>query len=349
MLITHPVRLACFCLLVSSSAFAQPEVANTLAGCAGIVDNDARLACFDRLAARDAASRERALAPAAASPAQSGAALAVAAQPGSQTIPGALAKHWELLPETKRGTFNFQSHQDNYIVAAYSHAPNGTPYLPFRRLTDGSVQLSHTELAFQLGFKMKLLENPADTPVDLWMGYTQQSFWQAYNSAASSPFRETNYQPELMAVMPVDFGVLGMRARFLNLGMVHQSNGQSSTLSRSWNRIYAQLGLENGDFTLVGRVWKRLHEAREDDDNPDILAYMGHGDLTASYWWRGHRFSMLGRHNFHSNRGAAQLSWAFPLAARLKGYVQLFSGYGQSLIDYNYYQRSIGVGVMVAY
>ncbi|MGV3653108.1 MAG: phospholipase A, partial [Noviherbaspirillum sp.] len=49
------------------------------------------------------------------------------------------------------------------------------------------------------------------------------------------------------------------------------------------------------------------------------------------------------------DRGAAQLSWAFPLASRLMGYVQVFSGYGQSLIDYNYYQRSIGLGVMVAY
>jgi phospholipase A1 len=42
-----------------------------------------------------------------------------------------------------------------------------------------------------------------------------------------------------------------------------------------------------------------------------------------------------------------QLGWAFPLQSNLKGYLRLFSGYGYSLIDYNTYQRVVGLGVQI--
>jgi phospholipase A1 len=190
------------------------------------------------------------------------------------------------------------------------------------------------------------VEGVAPPPLALWFGYTQNSFWQAGNRQASSPFRETNYQPEIMAVTPLNFDVLGMHASFLNLGVVHQSNGQASTLSRSWNRVYAQVGLERAGFNVVGRVWKRINEAAADDNNPDIVNYMGHGDLTVTYRDNGNDYSALLRRNFSTGRGAAQLSWAFPLAGHIKGYAQYFSGYGQSLIDYNYYQNVVGLGLL---
>ena len=209
--------------------------------------------------------------------------------------------------------------------------------------------LQDTEAKFQLSFKMKLLEDVAGTPADFWFGYTQESNWQVYNGKASRPFRETDYQPELMMVAPVDFNLVGMRARFVSLGFVHQSNGQTSTLSRSWNRIYAQMGMEKGDFTLTGRIWKRLREKSHEDDNPDILDYMGHSDVVGTYRWNGHEFSLLTRYNFHSYRGAAQAGWAFPLAKNIKGFVEVFSGYGHSLIDYNHSQKTVGLGLLFGY
>lgn len=333
-----------FLMSYPAMALAQPV---SLADCARIPDDGKRLQCYDQLAAAHAAREEAArVASPDATPDAEPPLPSMSAAPGAKSF---LSDHWELEAEYKRGTFAFRPHQANYLLATYSDSPNNAPYLPFRRFVPGSGDLSRTELAFQLGFKMKFAENLMAKPVDLWFGYTQNSFWQAGNHEASSPFRESNYQPELMAVMPVKVGLLGMRMRFINLGLVHQSNGQTSTLSRSWNRVYAQIGMEKGDFTLLARVWQRLNEDASEDDNPDIVDYMGRGDLVGTYRWRGHELSALARYNFDTNKGAAQIGWAFPLSAQLKGYVQVFSGYGQSLIDYNHSQNTVGFGILVGY
>jgi phospholipase A1 len=48
-------------------------------------------------------------------------------------------------------------------------------------------------------------------------------------------------------------------------------------------------------------------------------------------------------------KGAAELSWSFALWKYrfLKGYVQYFNGYGESLIDYNQHSNSLGIGLLV--
>ena len=329
-------RRAMLSLLLTAAGASH---AADLADCAGITGDTERLACYDRASGRQAP-------PAAPEVPE--------AQPFAESAPvvaggSFLSKHWELDEADKRGTFRFRAHNDNYLLLAnLNSAPNGAPFRPTNPLSSRSaVGPDHVELAFQLGFKTKLVEHAAGSRGDLWFGYTQQSYWQAYNAAASRPFRETNYQPELMAVLPLDLALAGFRARFVNLGLVHQSNGQSGTQSRSWNRLYAQLGVERGALALSARLWRRLDSGGDDDDNPDILDYMGRGDVTASWRHEGHELSLTARRNFSTRHGALQASWAFPVAAGLKGYVQVFSGYGQSLIDYNFAQRALGVGFLI--
>ncbi|MFT5642632.1 MAG: phospholipase A1 [Janthinobacterium sp.] len=341
---------------------AQPEP--DLLRCAVIGNASARLSCYDALANAEPANvsateeTEATEATVTAQQAAPGVTPSSAALPSaapSRAAPSSAApsestisrtvQRWELEAAAKRGKFAFRPHRDNYLLLAnYSNAYNEAT---FAEASTGGVTAQHVELTYQLSFKMKMAEQIAGSPVDLWFGYTQKSFWQAYNRAASSPFRETNYQPELMAVVPLRFAFAGIDLRYLNFGLVHQSNGQTGTLSRSWNRVYTELGVERGNFSLAGRIWRRLDNAKSDDDNPDILDFMGHSDVQATYRARGHEYSMTARHNFSSAHGSIQAGWAFPVSNNLKGYLQLFSGYGQSLIDYNTSQKSLGAGFLV--
>ena len=324
------------------------ELEQQLAHCSALADAAVRLSCFDGLAKATADAAVPAAAATAPATAPSASAPAVVAgkttERGAETI-SQTAQSWELDPNAKRGVFALKSYLDNYVLLAnYSSSTNLAPY---NQDTPNGLNPQKVELTYQLSFKMKMAESIAGSPVDLWLAYTQQSFWQAYNRANSSPFRETNYQPELIATLPLKLSFGDFNLRYLNFGLVHQSNGQSSTLSRSWNRFYTELGAEYGNLALSARIWKRLDNAAANNDNIDIVDYMGHGDVRATYRQDGYQYSLLARRNFQTGHGAVQASMAFPVTTNLKGYVQMFSGYGESLIDYNYSQKSIGAGFLI--
>jgi phospholipase A1 len=128
----------------------------------------------------------------------------------------------------------------------------------------------------------------------------------------------------------------------LNVGYNHQSNGRSDVLTRSWDRVYAEFGVERTNLALLARVWYPFN----DDDNPDIADYYGYGSLTAIYKLDGHSLSLMVRGNLSEGRGAGQLTWMSPkILGPLRAYVQAFTGYGETLLDYNWPQNTIGVGL----
>ncbi len=212
-----------------------------------------------------------------------------------------------------------------------------------------------TETKFQISFKKSLAKNLFGIRNELFMGYTQTSWWQT--SAKSSPFRETNYEPELFMIFPYTKKESILKA--YKIGLVHQSNGQGGVLSRSWNRAYLSGIFQINGLFVMPRVWYRFPEHQKTsindssgDDNPDIYKYLGYGDLKISYPYKKNLFTLLLRNNLKfdgHNRGAVQFDWTFslPWISDTFGYLQIFSGYGESLIDYNKRNDKIGLGFAI--
>lgn len=243
-------------------------------------------------------------------------------------------------------------HRRNYILLA-NHNFSSMNTAPWEEYAGEPVDLNNTEVKFQISFKFMMWENlfKKRTNGDLFFAYTQLAMWQLYNKDISSPFRDTNYEPEFFLFFDNDWEIFGFKNRGNAIGLAHQSNGRVEPISRSWNRLYASFIFEKGNFASSLKVWWRIPEDAEDDNNPDIDDYMGNFELRSAYVWEKHTLGLKWRNNldFDENRGAIELSWSFPLwgTDRIKGYVQYFNGYGQSLIDYNTSASTLGVGFLL--
>ena len=253
---------------------------------------------------------------------------------------------WErrIEEDARREILTLTSRKPNYIITTWMREPNQAPY----EATGSSDQLDSQEAKFQIALQTKMANNLFGGEADLWFAYTQVAYWQLYNGAISAPFRETNYAPEVYVSFLSDYRLLGLRLRNIDLGAVHQSNGRAEPLSRSWNRVFAEFQLVRGDLALTFRPWLRIKEDAAEDNNPDIENYLGRYELRALYHWRGQVFGAMLRNIFDSeHRLNSELTWSFPIAGRLRGLVQWWNGYGESLIDYNYNMHRLGIGVLL--
>jgi phospholipase A1 len=337
------VRLASLAALLVCAPIlsVQAQERSQLEVCARLANDAERLACFDRLVPRPVA------------PADSAAQLEQANRvlvPSQPLTSSPLGDRWAIGLTSGETLFDVRPHKPTYILPArYTDRVNQRPTSPTQTLPgDVGDILDATEAKFQISFKFKLADMTDTIGASLWAGYTQQSQWQVYNAEISRPFRETNYEPELMLAWHPDKSWGGWRWRLFNVGLVHQSNGRADPLSRSWNRVYAQFGVERGDFMVLVRPWYRIRENAADDNNPDITNYLGRGDLTLAWRTGNHVLSSTARLNLSSGNGSIQGTWGFPLFRRVNGYLQVFSGYGESMIDYNHYQNTIGIGFSIA-
>lgn len=263
----------------------------------------------------------------------------------AEAKPSYFTSLWQLDREAGASMPGVTFHRSNYaLVLSYNAFPNPAPL----QAVDPDKTLVKPEVTFQLSFKARLWRDIFGENLALWAAYTQRSFWQLYNFDDSSPFRDTNYEPELLLTLGTRLDILGLNLRFVQAGVNHQSNGQSEPLSRSWNRIVANAGLERGPFSLLLKGWVRVPDA--DDDNPGMTHYLGCGEIWGYYFLGRHRLGVMLRDNlnFRENRGALQVEWSFPLFAMMAGYVQYFLGYGESMLDYDHRVHRIGVGFVLA-
>lgn len=230
----------------------------------------------------------------------------------------------------------------NYLLPyTYNTRPNADAF----RVIDQNSSVDRGEVKFQFSIKVGLIDGLFAGNGDLYFGYTQRSWWQAYNADASSPFRETNYEPELFMSFDNTSRLWGWSNTANRLGLVHQSNGRSDPLSRSWNRVYLDTVWQKEDWTVSLAPFWRIPESNEDDDNPDIEDYVGYADLTLNYQYGNeHELTWLMRGNPDKGHLGFQVDYSFPLYGKMRGFLQYYEGYGESLIDYDHYNRRLGLG-----
>lgn len=384
------ITLACvFFIMIGTSPGNAAEIDDSLAKCAAIKDdNAARLKCFDDLANKPAAKeavmavpgekKDIPVTPVEKTVSQESVAVNPTEKATSQTpteekkVISVMEKYWDmsLEPKKERNIFVLWPYRPCFFLPlAYNSSPNEDAQLDI----DPQAKAQYNEVKFQLSFKFKIWRDIVRSSeikdiiekstgirgVDVWAAYTQQSFWQLYNSGFSAPFRDTNYEPELLFNFRMQREIpylMGTKLQFINLGFNHQSNGRSEPLSRSWNRIVANVGLEKDNFSLLLKTWHRIPEDEINDDNPDITRYTGYGELWGTLYWRNQRIAVMLRNNLRSdNLGAVQLDWSVPLSTlheslgkKISLYVQYFNGYGESLLDYNKSSNRISAGFMLA-
>lgn len=330
-------------------------------------DASARLACFDRWAAQQL--------PAAPASAVVPVPPDTPAPPVTltMTVPLAhdcksprfteLSRFWELEAGSDCGTFGIRGYRPISLSWIGSDSVNYQPGSTAPEHTASSaLPYSTSEARIQLSVRTKiaqgLLTHAQSLKRDsLWFGYSQQSYWQLFNGDLSRPFRTTDHEPEFTYIYPTDLTLpSGWRWRYSGLSVVHQSNGQALPLSRSWNRTVLMAGLEKDEqFRLQGRLWRRVQEDPSDDDNPGISDYIGNAEL-AAFWDvnRDHTLGLTLRHSLKADaRGSVRLDWLRKLGERglpgtrseLRFHTQLFSGYGDSLVDYNRHRTVLSIGL----
>ncbi len=233
------------------------------------------------------------------------------------------------------GNFGLYPYKKNYLV-------------PISHDTKKKKDRKQEETYFQFSIEKPISYNFFGLDESISTAYTQKSFWQTNED--SSPFRETNYSPEIFALFPYKNSET---IKGYKVSLIHESNGRNNQNSRSWNRVYLESYLQLSKIFIIPRVWYRIPEETSKDDNPDIYNYYGYGDLRFLYPYKKHTFELKLRNNFKfnkDNKGAAQLDWTFPLPNFIStsnsfGFIQIFSGYGESLIDYDKEIHKIGLGI----
>lgn len=222
----------------------------------------------------------------------------------------------------------FASHDPSYFLVGHRH--------------------DTTTARFQFSFKYKLFDQDS-VPTEwfpplsgMHFAYTQTAIWDL--SSNSKPFRDTSYRPALIwdwagAETTVD----GLPVWTAQFGFEHESNGKQELDSRSINTIYVE---PHWETTFSNSTWflnlgTRLLGYVERDENTDINDYRGHATLLLSTGKRNAtQYRLAWRQGDQAEHYSLQLDVSHPLRrqyfANTGGflYAQIFSGYGETLLDY---------------
>lgn len=212
------------------------------------------------------------------------------------------------------------------------------------------------ELLLQFSFKRRIYWN-------LYFAYSHKAYWQIYDFGNSRPFREHNYNPELFLEWDDT-----LRFDHIRLGLIeHESNGeklrydkngQPVNYSRTWNRTYVYVRKAVHPMITLGlKAWVVTDSDDPEDgsfivDNSDIQQYMGNGEFYAEIGQFPTFITVMLRQGWKTGTETIRVEGRLPLHQimgwqdqGLDLFIQLFSGYGDSLIDYNRKITRFSLGV----
>jgi outer membrane phospholipase A len=159
----------------------------------------------------------------------------------------------------------------------------------------------------------------------------------------SRPFRDASYRPSIFwqGTSYRD----GFKPDLIRAGFEHESNGRDGPDSRSINTLFLQPGWVNrlSDVRIVG-FSSKFYAYQDKSDNPDIQRYRGYADWQIGYGRENGAVWLAQLRSGTGGYSSAQVELSYPLRnplfARTGGfvYVQMFNGYGETLLDYNHKQ-----------
>ena len=239
--------------------------------------------------------------------------------------------------------FSITAHKPNLILpATYNDTPNTAPFDAIGE--QGAVE--ELEAIIQVSVKFPLVNDLFNRRNDIFFAYTTRAWWQAYNSELSKPFRETNYEPEVFLRHYGGPSAMGLALAHWDIGYVHQSNGRSQALTRSWDRLFARTMIDIGsELSLMLESWYRLPESKKHDELPREYQYFGYGQMRFIYANRKNTYTYTWRPG--TKKQSSELTWSYPLSRHFRFYVSYFHGYGESLLDFSARTERIGIGFAV--
>jgi len=198
---------------------------------------------------------------------------------------------------------------------------------------------------FQFSFKYRLLDEESKLanmfPLikNFYLAYTQTSLWEL--DSDSYPFEDSSYRPGWF----IDHYVNRDSPFFPSLvraGYEHESNGQGGLASRTMGTFFVwpfwETQLAGREFIFAPKIFGYTSK---DDENPDIADYRSNLDLLIRYGGEQHWSASMTYRFSKENYSGTFLEFSQPIRKSEDGhtggymYIQLFEGYGESLLVYN--------------
>jgi len=198
---------------------------------------------------------------------------------------------------------------------------------------------------FQFSFKYRVLDEESKVvstlPLlkNLFIGYTQTSLWEL--DSDSYPFEDSSYRPGWF----IDHYVKNdspFLPSFVRAGYEHESNGQDGPASRTLGTFFVW---PFWNMELAGRPFifapKMFAYTSRDDENPDIADYRSYVDVLMRYGGEQHWSASMTYRFSKENYSGTFVEFSQPLRKSKDGftggyvYIQLFEGYGETLLAYN--------------